>query len=81
LANADVVLIPIHENNIHWCLVVVDIVSHRIRYLDRCGPAAQLVTLPNTDGLRAGNAFVKLLQSTHTMLDLITLDMTVSVTW
>jgi len=31
----DVLIVPVHENGIHWCLLVVHIVKRQILYCDR----------------------------------------------
>lgn len=38
LAKADVLVVPVHENEVHWCLLLVDIPNRMAFYLDRCRP-------------------------------------------
>lgn len=36
LKTADLLIVPVHENGVHWCLMTVDAVNRTLTYYDRC---------------------------------------------
>ena len=36
LGNKELLVVPVHENLVHWCLMAIHVPSRSIYYLDRC---------------------------------------------
>lgn len=51
MKTADLVLVPVHENGAHWCLLVIDIPERCIEYYDRC--LSMLLQLVRVAGTRS----------------------------
>lgn len=51
MATKDLIVVPVHENKVHWCVMAIHIPSKTIFYMDRFDSLLNMSIHPQSTGL------------------------------